>query len=536
MNDKESMNILNSSILEFHSADIPYNKPSKLLEINNMRQGILQLQTNKYNVINSHYVFDVIIATSCLKTDHSLLINELKSMISILSKVSLTLNIKLRIRMLLDDDEIIIIDEHLSNGKRYILHNVLDNSQLITPPVKLSQIITSVNHNKNVELDKDNSVIVTSIVITDGIGIINDMDVEGDDNNSESKDMYSYNRMIFIGIGNYLQELEKIIKYNSYKPYKYYYIDLLESTQLVLIEIIGNTLYKIAEDVLIEIINGYIYNYENNTWCNNLRINELISNSKRVFHICSNNDVSEITCNIYGYSLLQDKYSCILIEGNIRALPPLLYLGTNELVGTNLSVYILKQYTQQILYNLYIEKDDNIEDVKKVLSNYKNYLYEFTNEYELEYNILYTNLIKNITIAMEIYGTPLNKLYLYSRLQSEGCEEVYSVSKYFRREYVVGNNNDSIYLKNIIPLDDIDLSAINKVLGIGISHTNPTPTPTPTPNTDTISRDENDLNTTPKLKRQRIMYDNPHVDCLDISIRYNIPSNITKEKLELLNY
>ena len=58
-----------------------------------------------------------------------------------MSKVSLTLNIKLRIRMLLDDDEIIIIDEHLSNGKRYILHNVLDNSQLITPPVKLSQII-----------------------------------------------------------------------------------------------------------------------------------------------------------------------------------------------------------------------------------------------------------------------------------------------------------------------------------------------------------------------------------------------------------
>lgn len=536
MNDKESMKILNSSIIEFHNADIPYikyNKRSKLLEIdNNMRQGVLKLETNKYDVINSHYVFDVIVAVSNLKKDQPMLINELKSMISILSKVSVTLDIKLRIRILLDNDEIIIIDEYLSNGKRYILHNILDTSQLISSPVKLSQIITNVNHNKNVELDKDNSVIFTSIVITDGIGIINDIDVEGDDNNSESKDVYFYNRMIFIGIGNYLQELEKIIQYNSYKPYKYYYIDLLESTQLVLMEIIGNTLYKIAEDILIEIINGYIYNYENNTWCNKLRVNELISNSKRIFHICSKSDISDINCNIYGYSLLKDKYNCNLIEENIRVLPPLLYLGTNMLMETDLSVYILKQYTQQILYNLYIETDDNIEDVKNFLVNYKNYLYEYTNEHELEYNILYTNLIKNITIALEIYGTPLNKLYLYSRLQSEGWEEVYSVSKYFRREYIVGNNNDSIYLKNIIPLDDIDMTAINKV--IRISHKNANTDRSR--NRDNIILDYSELNTAPKLKRQRIMYDNSHVESLDISVRYNMPSNITKEKLELLNY
>lgn len=91
---------------------------------------------------------------------------------------------------------------------------------------------------------------------------------------------------IFIGFGMdhdacLMQHLAK--KTNG----SYYVVDKIENAGLVFGEILHGILYPALKSVVIEIQNGEIYNYLNNTWSSTLEISSIPSEAKKTYHLRS---------------------------------------------------------------------------------------------------------------------------------------------------------------------------------------------------------------------------------------------------------
>jgi uncharacterized protein YegL len=76
-------------------------------------------------------------------------------------------------------------------------------------------------------------------------------------------------------------------------------IDKLENAGLVYGEILNNELYKFLDQVEIELINGYVYDYKKGEFVDKLYIGSLITEVKKVYHVLAF-DQSIITAKISG--------------------------------------------------------------------------------------------------------------------------------------------------------------------------------------------------------------------------------------------
>lgn len=216
----------------------------------------------------------------------------------------------------------------------------------------------------------------------------------------------------------------------------YYFIDKLESAGLVYGEILHSIVYKLLTDVEINIENGLIYNYKNNTWEHTLHIGDIVSESNKTFNIATDN-IDECKVNIKG-----------TLENLVILFPSTL------IENSDLSIHIYRQRTLQLLYdvnqfikhrreidiensynffnretivqeNLISEKQNNLKlKMKNLIEEIKTYM----TDNNLNDNKILKNLCDDIYICYRTFGTRYGSMFCTARQTSQGTQRQYTVS------------------------------------------------------------------------------------------------------------
>ena len=211
----------------------------------------------------------------------------------------------------------------------------------------------------------------------------------------------------------------------------YYFIDQLENAGLVYGEILHSIVYRFLTDVVINISEGLIYNFNTNDWATSLSVGEIVSESIKTYHVISNSPTvcsAELICR--------------------RVLD-----GTEENVvilreeDIELTKYIFRQRTQQHLYAAkeFINKkknmikslinevqSDNIinekNNLKQTLVNYLTEIKKYMNDNNLSDDLFYKNLCDDIYISIQTFNTHYGEMYVKARLTSQGTQRAYNVT------------------------------------------------------------------------------------------------------------
>jgi hypothetical protein len=220
-------------------------------------------------------------------------------------------------------------------------------------------------------------------------------------------------------------------------------VDKIENAGLIFGEIMHSLLYPALKNINITIENGEIYNYKTNTWSSNLYISSILSESEKIYHIrCNNPDDIQSTVTAINAITNED------FTHTIERLPHLL-TSENTILENDLTKYILRQKTQEYLYNarsvaVSIENASNTmlilpkhttkeisdkmqklrEEIKSFLEFLKDYIK--TNSYETDK--FFIMLYEDIYIAYKTFGTVQGAMYTGSRQSSQGRQTSYVVS------------------------------------------------------------------------------------------------------------
>jgi hypothetical protein len=152
---------------------------------------------------------------------------------------------------------------------------------------------------------------------------------------------------IFIGYGD-SHDIQLLTYLSSSKGNSYRFIDALDKAGLVYGEIINSILYKALEDVTLIPVNCELYNYQTNMWDTSLQIGHLLSEQLKTYHIRTK-DTHNCHIEIYGKTIIQTnklqnvgKYE---LQGYITSS-----ICENDNIFSDLSIYIFRQFTQELLY------------------------------------------------------------------------------------------------------------------------------------------------------------------------------------------
>jgi len=222
----------------------------------------------------------------------------------------------------------------------------------------------------------------------------------------------------------------------------YYFIDKLENAGLVYGEILHGVLYKILSNVSIQCSNCFVYDYKNNIWCTSLKIVDIISESNKVYHVISTNPDD----------------SSILLKAEARENDSIIQYGfsiSNENVTSDLSKYVFRQRTLQLLYkiNKFIEKknyskrdlsifrgfEDNTTNnrraimeeqnmLKTEMKNFMDEMKKYMSDNNLNNDGFMKNLCDDIYISYRTFDTKFGAMYNASRQSSQGSQRIYTVS------------------------------------------------------------------------------------------------------------
>lgn len=211
----------------------------------------------------------------------------------------------------------------------------------------------------------------------------------------------------------------------------YYFIDKLENAGLVYGEILHSIVYRFLTDVVINISEGLIYNFNTNEWATSLSVGEIVSESTKTYHVISN---SPAVCSV--------QLICR------RVLD-----GTEENVvilreqDIDLTKYIFRQRTQQHLYAAkeFINKKKNMikslidevqrdnirnekNNLKQTMVDYLTELKKYMNDNNLNDDLFYKNLCDDIYIAIQTFSTNYGEMYVKARIVSQGTQRAYNVT------------------------------------------------------------------------------------------------------------
>jgi hypothetical protein len=263
---------------------------------------------------------------------------------------------------------------------------------------------------------------------------------------------------IFIGYGLEHDSL-LLSSLGNMKNNDYRFIDALEKAGLVYGELIHGILYKAIADVLIKSYDCEIYNFQTNTWSNELILGNLLSEQKKTYHIRSKTLESSYI-SVHGKTIIQTKQFQILseeIEEQTVCHPCL------SLLVTNLNIFEFRQRTQELLYEVrqYSEKirakknvfsyyssdydlekpldtnlekplekpiDPNVEKkmLKTKLIDFRTLMINYMKDKEA--CPIMTMLCDDIYICIRTLGTSVGNMFTYARQTSQGRQHTYACS------------------------------------------------------------------------------------------------------------
>jgi translation initiation factor 2B subunit (eIF-2B alpha/beta/delta family) len=298
------------------------------------------------------------------------------------------------------------------------------------------------------------------------------------------------NSHVFIGYGeDHNGNLLQSLSFNKKNGY-YYFVDKIENSGLVFGEIIHGTLYNSLKNVNIALENGEIYNYKTNTWGSNLYVSSILSEAEKIYHVRSKipNETNALLSAENAITNKEYKYI-------INRLPELIDMYTNKICETDLTPYILRQKTQEYLYNarsvaISIENassvmiilarqtkkevSDKIKVLREEIKSFLEFLKQYIKHRNLQNDKFYTMLYEDMYIAYKTFGTEKGAMYSGSRQSSQGRQASYTVSSQIESDCEF---ND---IETILPtttLNNLSLNTTPKQLKVMRCLSNRTPSP-----------------------------------------------------------
>jgi Mg-chelatase subunit ChlD len=290
---------------------------------------------------------------------------------------------------------------------------------------------------------------------------------------------------IFIGYG-LDHDSELLSHLSTEKGNEYRFVDALEKAGLVYGEVIHSILYKAIEDVTLSASGAELYNYQTNTWSNDLEIGNLLSEQMKTFHVRSKT-VDECYISINGKTIVKTRqYQTINIYEKQTDVSPLNYLSeTNDL-----GVYLFRQRTQELLYESrqisqfykksyihdsmrdlddYTEIESRIKslqqqqkDLKEKMKEFHKIMTNYMKDKNIENDPIMKMLCDDIYIAHKTTGTTLGGMYSCARQTSNGRQQTYMCS---------ATHTQEIYDNHIRPPGILRLQRQTNVPSIGFRET-----------------------------------------------------------------
>ena len=222
----------------------------------------------------------------------------------------------------------------------------------------------------------------------------------------------------------------------------YYVIDKIENGGLVFGEIIHGMLYKAMTNIKIKIKNATIYNYETDSWNNELNKDYLVSEANKTYHLLAE-DPSNVEVELFG-SIMNDagESSEVMLWETIQSTPE------TEPNTTDLSKYIFKQRTRELLYQAKLKTTATSQEVRsfrKILNKHLGKLKKFMEKYNLEEDEYYKTIADDIVVAMKTLGTYYGIMFISARHRSNGRETAYNVNE-------IPMDNGNIFSTPMTPL------------------------------------------------------------------------------------
>ena len=240
---------------------------------------------------------------------------------------------------------------------------------------------------------------------------------------------------IFIGFGRDhnaggLQQLADAQPNGSY-----FYVAEIEKAGLVFCEVIHQMLYTALTNITIELTNAEIYDYKTNTWQSKLQIPSIVSEATKTYHIRSNTP-HWVTAEISAQSAIHDEPEPSIISDDNTCPPALLNCDTNEPLVTDLSLYMLRQRTQELMfkshqYSLLDYKNATIENrntIRTEMMQYLGFMRQYAKEQNLEDDDMLKTLITDISVILQTFGGPKAAMYSAARTGSQGRQTSNNVS------------------------------------------------------------------------------------------------------------
>jgi hypothetical protein len=230
---------------------------------------------------------------------------------------------------------------------------------------------------------------------------------------------------------------------SSKKNSSYYFIDILEKAGLVYGEVLHGILYKYLEDVEIEVLNGFIYDFKMNKWTDKLCLGNIVGEANKNFHITSSTPhLCEVIIN---FIMTDDK----------------LFLCVPKLIDTNTDYtkYLYRQKTLELLFEVSQNQHNVLDSRKNIFSQIVNddetsgelniLTKREKNENSLKYKLIdlikdikkymqdnglteekfLKNLCDDIYISYKTIGTRYGAMYSCARQVSQGNQRCYNVTQ-----------------------------------------------------------------------------------------------------------
>jgi uncharacterized protein YegL len=341
------MTCIEYSLLEFHN--ISLHESVKNIINDEESFGILKIKMPKVNITTKKMMifFNIDATSSMLEHDDrsspklEIVKHSLTNIIKYLSKQNVPIYITLQS---FNDNVHIIIDA--AQITEINVHDTIDkiNSIQADGPTNIELALKNAKDFINKYRLENPDHQIAHIFMTDGHPTTGS-------NNSEIlnqlvKDIDCGN--VFIGFGRD-HNLSLLKKLSENKNSYYQYINNFEDTSCIYGELIHPYLFPCIENVTIQVNNGLIYNWKTNTWTDKLYEDILVSETEKLYHIRKTDEEFDVVVDIYGIDSSQENQQYGIIE-KIYELPDLLNLDTNEIEKVDLTPYMFRQKTQELLF------------------------------------------------------------------------------------------------------------------------------------------------------------------------------------------
>jgi hypothetical protein len=156
-----------------------------------------------------------------------------------------------------------------------------------------------------------------------------------------------------------------------------------------------------------------------------------VSEAKKTYHIRSKTPY-DASATIIASSAIHGETISSVISADNSCPPPLLDTETYNIVPVDLSIYMLRQRTQEMIYKAHSHSisdqilgelksyNEKTKSIKKELIQYLKFMRQYSKENSLEEDEQLNNLIADITIILKTFGGPRAALYSLARGTSQG--------------------------------------------------------------------------------------------------------------------